>query len=233
MHLPDAVYWLNEEESLYIDSTYPMLHQYYELDKIIESANYVLLASYLSEHESMKNTIVEDLITRIKQQNIPKLTFDMLEEMAKLSGRHCVPISRKWLEQRKEFCVETLKAYLLGRRAFVIKKDDTVASDLYQKNTEINEEPGWNLYEEVSEEPYSEEWDDSEDGCEDDDYEEDWPYSDEEDDDLYEGEDDPYEEGAFKNVFREIFSQVSDDDTDMTDEELEDIDEEDVWSAFR
>lgn len=202
MHLPDAMYWLNEEESLYIDRTYPMLHQYYELNKIIESANYVLLASYLNEHESMKNTIVEDLITRIKQQNIPKLTFGMLEEMAKLSGRHCVPISRKWMEQRKEFCIETLKAYMLGRRAFVIKKDDTVKSDLYQKSTELNEGPGWNPYEQAIEEPYPEEWND------------------------------PYEEGSFKNAFKEAYSQDFYEETDMAEEELEDI-EEYGWSAFQ
>lgn len=224
MHLPDAIYWLNEEESLYIDRTYPMLHQYYELDKIIESANYVLLASYLNKHENMKNTIVEDLITRIKQQNIPKLTFDMLEEMAKLSGRHCVPISRKWLEQRKEFCVETLEAYLLGRRAFVIKKDDTVKSHLYQKHTGLNEEPRWNLYEQADEEEYPAEWDDPEDCSWDDSgYDESWPEYDEEDEEC-----DPYEEGAFKNAFGETCSQFSYAEPDMTEEELEDV-EEDGW----
>lgn len=169
----------------------------------------------------MKNTIVEDLITRIKQQNVPKLTFDMLEEMGKLSDRHCVPISRKWLEQRKEFCVETLEAYLLGRRAFVIKKDDIVKSHLYQKHTGLNEEPRWNLYEQADEEEYPEDccWDDGG-------YDESWPEYDED-----EMEYDPYEEGAFKNAFGDARPPVSCEETDMTEEDEED--EEDGWSAFQ
>ena len=114
-HLPDALYWLNEKESRYIDSNYLLMHEFYQLDKIVESANAVLLVSYLEEHGRMQNHIVEDLKRRIKNVALEKLTFGMLEEKVKLTGIHCIPISEKWLEKRKNNCIEILDAYMSGK----------------------------------------------------------------------------------------------------------------------
>lgn len=77
------------------------MHEFYQLDKIVESANAVLLVSYLEEHGRMQNHIVEDLKRRIKNVALEKLTFGMLEEKVKLTGIHCIPISEKWLEKER------------------------------------------------------------------------------------------------------------------------------------
>ena len=206
-YFPDALYWLNEEASLYVNQNYPELHWYYQLDKIIDSANYVLLATYLADHGGMRESMIQSLIQRVSQLELPRITFGMLEEKSKLAGVHCVPISENWLEHRKHLCIETLKAYLLGRKAYVAKKDVDIESDLY-KRTDDGFALGWDSWSKVLPEQESSETEDFDDW----DYD-DWDYDDEINDFDGEGDDD----------------DDDDDDWDYDDAD----DDENGWAAYQ
>ena len=135
---------MDEEECLYIDRNYPMLRSKYQLDKIIESGNYVLLGSYLNEHNSMKPTIVESLIERLQIPYPFHMTFGMLEEKVSLANIHCIPFDEKWLEERKKICIETLKTYQEGKRGFILEKSDMEwdsEEDGIEEDVEADDDP--------------------------------------------------------------------------------------------
>lgn len=128
-YLPETVYWLDEEASLYFNNNCSECQMYYELDKIIESANYVLLASYLNDHEDLPLTTIEYLIDKLENLRLPKLSIGMFEEKCRNSGVHCIPYNQQWFEDRKNLCLKTLAHFVHGKRAFVLTKDEDLMDD--------------------------------------------------------------------------------------------------------
>lgn len=112
--LPDAAYWMSEECSRHLDGWYMGILHALDIDRILETANVVFLERWLEQYDTLPQELTDDMIRRLKNLRVPVVNSDMMWDMARLKGVHCVPCSQEWLDERIESCVLVINKFKNG-----------------------------------------------------------------------------------------------------------------------
>ena len=118
--IPSAFYWMDENATMAVESEFPEMRCAYDIQKILESANNVMLATYLTEHENLNSEVVEGMIGQLVNPTIRMMTVEMMDEQASLTDNHVFPFNVDYYDARRKACIETLEAYKVGERNFMI-----------------------------------------------------------------------------------------------------------------
>ena len=213
--IPSAFYWMDENATMAVECEFPEMRVAYDIQKILEAANNVMLATYLVEHENLNPEVVESMIGQLTNPTMRMMTVGMLDELASLTDTHVVPFNMAYYDARRKACIDILECYTGGDRDFMflteyadcekLNMEDLLIESIYQPWTEFDgfdtaDEPGGfetaehgsSLDEGDAVEPDTEEvtidWGDWDEDPEEDGDEEDYGWDDEPDD---EGDDDP------------------------------------------
>ena len=112
--LPDAAYWMDEECSRYLEGWYMSIINALDIDRILETANSVFLERWMEQYDTLPQELTDDMIRRVKTVKVPVVTPDMVWDMARLKGVHCVPCSQEWLDERIDKCVFVINKFKNG-----------------------------------------------------------------------------------------------------------------------
>lgn len=115
---------MTEEASIALEHKYPEMRIKYDIQKILNAGNNVMLATYLAEHRNINPEVIEAMIGQLTNPTIRMMTVDMLDEQAGLSDVHTVPFDMTYYSDKRECCITTLEAYKEGKRGMMYLTGD-------------------------------------------------------------------------------------------------------------
>lgn len=151
--LPSALYYMDEEATLTMERQYPCMTVYYDIQKILDAANYVMLASYLDDCKNIHQDVIEGMIYKLVNPGTYPITISMLDEFASLSDAHVRPFDMTYYSNRRECCLMLLEAYQAGERGMVYLMEDLEPCQLAydESNDDVDEDTDWDDEESLDE----------------------------------------------------------------------------------
>lgn len=142
--MPTSLYYMSEEATLAMEHNYPCMTIYYDIQKILEAANHVMLASYLMDYQDINPEVIEGMICHLANPKTYPITMIMLDEIASSGDTHVRPFDMTYYSNRRECCIMLLEAYQAGERGMTYLMEDLEPCQLnYDEEYDDDEEDPW------------------------------------------------------------------------------------------
>jgi len=131
----EAMYWMSEDTSLLVAEK----NKYYDIEKILRTANSIFLAEYLIAYDDINVAVLESWKHELRNGNRVKFTLEIFKHKCELSGCYCIPYNQRWMEERIDKCINIIHEYMNGCRSF------------YEAEDNYDETNGWENWDEFAE----------------------------------------------------------------------------------